>query len=147
MTIIEPQSHSEWENYYDLRFRILRRAWAQPRGSERDDSDGDSINRMIVDEQGHACAVGRLHFNSAEEAQVRYMAVETDKQGSGIGRLMMQELEEQAKIGGAIRVLLEAREGAVEFYKRLGYTVVQPSYLLFGEIQHYTMVKELYAKL
>jgi hypothetical protein len=30
-----PKTKSEWENYYDLRFRVLREPWQQPRGFEK----------------------------------------------------------------------------------------------------------------
>jgi predicted GNAT family N-acyltransferase len=39
-------------------------------------------------------------------------------------------------------MILEARENAVPFYKSLGYEILKKSYLLFGEIQHYTMHKK-----
>jgi predicted GNAT family N-acyltransferase len=142
--IREPQTPQEWEHYYDLRFRILRQPWGKEPGSERDATDAQSMNRMLV-RGGRVVAVSRLHFNSATEAQIRYMAVETSLQGQGIGALLMHHMEQLAVELGAERVVLEARENAVAFYERCGYAVTQKSYLLFGCIQHYTMEKFVYA--
>ncbi len=143
MRVLEPQSTEEWEQYYDVRFRILREPWGAEKGSERDPGDAVSINLMLVDDHNTPLSVGRLHFNSATESQVRYMAVETQMQGRGLGRRMMQALEQRARQGGASIMILEARESAIAFYEGLGYKVDKMSYLLFNEIQHFTMSKAL----
>jgi len=71
-----PQTPAEWENYFDLRWRVLRAPWNQPRGSEKDNRETDSEHFMIVGPHSSALAVSRLHFNTPAEAQVRYMAVD-----------------------------------------------------------------------
>jgi hypothetical protein len=38
---------------------------------------------------------------------------------------------------------LHARDYAVDFYSKLGYTLVGPSYKLFDVLQHYQMEKKL----
>ncbi|MFM8473938.1 MAG: GNAT family N-acetyltransferase [Candidatus Kapaibacterium sp.] len=144
MEICEPITASDWDAYYDLRYRILREPWGQERGTERDVSDAQSINRMIV-RDGTVIAVCRLHFNTPDEAQIRYMAVETTVQGKGVGLTLMAHMEEIARARGAERIILEARENAVTFYKRQGYVITKESYLLFGVIQHYTMEKFVHA--
>src|SRR5690242_7663242 len=71
--IVVPRSKIDWEKYYDLRWRVLRAPWNQPRGSEKDDREAESQHLMILGPNAEAVAAGRLHFNSAAEAQVRYM--------------------------------------------------------------------------
>ena len=144
MDIREPTGPEDWAAYYDLRFRILREPWGQERGSEQDMTDAQSINRMFV-QDGSVIAVCRLHFNTPDEAQIRYMAVETTVQGKGVGLTLMAHMEEIARARGAERIILEARENAVPFYKRQGYVITKESYLLFGVIQHYTMEKFVHA--
>ena len=143
MTVIQPQSPYQWEQYFDLRFRILRQPWNESRGSERDPSDEDSTHLMLVTDDAVPVAVGRLHLNSADEAQVRFMAVDEPFQGTGNGSQLLRALEAEALRQGATRMMLEARENALAFYRRNGYTLTKKSYLLFGEIQHYTMHKQL----
>jgi predicted GNAT family N-acyltransferase len=55
----------------------------------------------------------------------------------------MAYLEKEAKQKGWTEIVLEARENAVPFYQAIGYTIVAESYLLFGEIQHYRMQKNV----
>ena len=144
MKIIEPKSPAEFEKYYALRYELLRKPWSQPKGSERDDIDKTSLHRMIIDEpNGKAVAVGRLQFNSIEEAQIRYMAVSDDYQGKGYGRKMVKALDNIAREKGSRKIILQSRGDAVKFYEKNGYKIIEKSYLLFDEIQHWLMEKEL----
>ena len=144
MKIIEPKSLTEFKKYYNLRYEILRKPWGQPTGSERDDGEDMYIHRMIIDEKtGNALAVGRLQFNSEDEAQIRYMAVADELQGQGLGSQIISALEDVARGKGIQKMILSARENALQFYKNNGYKIVQKTHLLFGEIQHWLMQKEL----
>ena len=144
MEIIEPNTSDEFKIYYDLRYEVLRKPWFQPKGSERDDDDETSLHRMIIDEpNGKAVAVGRLQFNTIEEAQIRYMAVSDDYQGKGYGRKMVKALDNIAQEKGSRKIILQSRKNAVKFYETNGYKIIEKSYLLFNEIQHWLMVKEL----
>ena len=144
MNIIEPESPEEFRKYYNLRYEILRKPWGQPIGSERDEKEVTSIHRMIIDDKtGEALAVGRLQFNSKDEAQIRYMAVADDSQGKGLGSQIISALEDVAQGKDIQRIILSARENALQFYKNNGYEIVKKTHLLFGEIQHWLMEKEL----
>ena len=142
--IIEPTTSEEFKKYYNLRYEILRKPWGQPKGSERDDGEDMSNHRMIIDEKtGNALAVGRLQFNSEDEAQIRYMAVADEFQGQGLGSQIISALEDIARGKSIQQIILSARENALQFYKNNGYQIVKKTHLLFGEIQHWLMKKEL----
>ena len=144
MKIIEPNTSDEFKIYYNLRYEVLRKPWFQPKGSERDDDDATSLHRMIIDEpNGKAVAVGRLQFNTIEEAQIRYMAVSDDYQGMGYGSKMVNVLDDIAREKGSRKIILQSRGNAVKFYEKNGYKIIEKSYLLFDEIQHWLMEKEL----
>ena len=144
MKIIEPISSAEFEQYYNLRYEVLRKPWLQPKGSEKDDGEKSSIHRMIIDESnGKAVAVGRLQFNTSEEAQIRYMAVSDNYQLKGYGNIIVKTLEDIALNKGIRNIILQARENALKFYWKNGYEIIEKSYLLFDEIQHWLMVKKI----
>ena len=144
MKIIEPNSSAEFEQYYNLRYEVLRKPWLQPKGSEKDDDDKSSIHRMIIDESnGKAVAVGRLQFNTSEEAQIKYMAVSDNYQLKGYGNIIVKTLEDIALNKGIRNIILQARENALKFYWKNGYEIIEKSYLLFDEIQHWLMVKKI----
>ena len=134
----------EFKKYYNLRYEVLRKPWFQPKGSERDEEEETSLHRMIIDEpNGKAVAVGRLQFNTIEEAQIRYMAVSDDYQGMGYGSKIVNFLDNIAREKGSRKIILQSRENAVKFYEKNGYKIIEKSYLLFDEIQHWLMEKEL----
>ena len=144
MKIIEPTTSEEFKKYYNLRYEVLRKPWRQPLGSERDEREETSIHRMIIDKKtGNALAVGRLQFNSTHEAQIRYMAVADEFQGKGLGSQITSALEDVAQGKGIQHIILSARENALQFYKNNGYEIMEKTHLLFGEIQHWLMRKEL----
>lgn len=142
MEFRSPESDVDFEAYYELRWRVLREPWGHPRGSERGEDDDDAIHLMAVDE-GKVVGVARLHLVDRERMQIRYMAVDPGKQGGGVGSGLIAGLEGYALRVGAKVIQLHARENAVPFYRRNGYGVEERSYLLWGEIQHFLMVKEL----
>ena len=126
-----------------MRYETLRKPWNQPPGSEKDEQENTSVHAMACDENGRVLGVCRLQLNSASEAQLRYMGVRTEAQGLGIGRKLIGYMENKARSKGATRMILQARENALDFYEKCGYTIVEKSYLMWGQIQHYLMAKEL----
>ena len=143
MRIIEPVSPGDYQKYYELRWAILRAPWNQPRGSERDARDAGSTHLMMIDDRDVAVAVGRLHFNSIREAQVRYMAVATGQQRRGFGSRLLNALEEKAASLGAAGIVLDARETALGFYRKQGYSANGPGHVLYNCITHVKMHKTL----
>jgi len=142
--ITTPRTQQEFQQYFHFRWQILRAPWHQPQGSEQDDLEQQAFHRMIVDEQSNTIlAVARLHMESQHVAQIRYMAVSPDAQGKGLGRLLLESLEELAINVGAKEILLNARENARPFYLASSYQQTAKTHLLFDEIQHYQMKKSL----
>jgi predicted GNAT family N-acyltransferase len=141
--IIEPQTENEVKEYYNLRYEILRKPWNQPRQSTKDEWEDQSIHILMLDEKNEAVASGRLQLNSKEEGQIRSMAVRTEMQGRGLGTEIIKWIEQKARELQLKKIILDARENAVKFYESNGYTVVADSYLLFGEIKHFKMQKDL----
>lgn len=138
----EPRNEKEWEDYYDLRYRVLREPLGQERGSEKNDGDTTGIHFALYD-NGTLKAIARLDETDQQGvAQVRFVAVETDQQGKGYGAEIMEAVEENSQERGDHKMILHARDYAVDFYKKLGYTIVEKSHLLFGVLQHYLMERE-----
>lgn len=134
---------TDLEEIIDLRYRILREPWGQSRESASDDKESEAVNAILRSESGALIACGRLQKNSETKGQVRYMAVAKEWQGRGLGKLILHKLEQEALRLGLSEIELQARENALEFYKCQGYHIQEKSFLLWGKIQHYLMLKEL----
>lgn len=141
--IRQAETAEEFKNYFHLRWKLLRAPWNQPEGSETDEIEDQCFHLMAVDDKKQLIGVARLQFNSAIEAQIRYMAVTGEFERKGIGRELVNNLEQRAKSTSHTQIILDAREQAVDFYEKLGYKITGKSYLLFDLIQHYRMQKTI----
>ena len=140
MEIRAPKSDQEWEEYYALRYKTLRAPLDQPLGSERNDGDLTGQHFALFSE-GSIVAIARLDQAEEGVSQVRFVAVDDSIRGKGFGRKIMEAIEKSSIKQGNRKMILQARDYAVDFYLRLGYTLLEKSHLLFGVLQHYKMEK------
>ncbi len=138
-----PSSELEFQSYYDLRFRILREPWNQPRGSEKDEFEDAAFHLGAWDSNGRLLGVGRLHQATDRIGQIRYMAVEPCFRNRGCGQAILSRLEAQARNQCLLKIILNARKEALGFYQRAGYQVIGPAHNLFDSIPHFQMSKQL----
>ena len=101
----EPSNQEEWDVYYKIRWEILRKPLGLKQGTERDELD-QVANHRIVEKQKNILAVGRLHFNSNNTAQIRYMAVIQNSQRNGYGKLLIHEFVKIAKQNNMSKIVL-----------------------------------------
>lgn len=138
--IRQPETEKEWEEYYNLRYRVLRKPLNQPKGSERNEGDSTGIHFALYDDSVIK-AIARLDHVNDQISQVRFVAVEINSQGKGYGRKIMEATEVKAKEDGNVKMILHARDYAVDFYEKLNYKTLEPSYKLFDVLQHFLMEK------
>ena len=141
-SIKSPESNEEWENYLLFRWEVLRKPLGMSKESLADSIEDKSFHLMGIDEKENVIASGRVHFNSENEAQIRYMAVDSRFKRRGIGSEIVNKLERYATSKGAVIMVLNAREEAISFYSNLGYKEVCPYHSDTG-IPHKTMKKSL----
>jgi ribosomal protein S18 acetylase RimI-like enzyme len=125
----------------ELRYSVLR----GPLGLQFSDEE------LIAEKDSHhiACyqgdrVVGCLVLRPREhgEIQMRQVAVTAELQGQGVGTILVEYAEGLARTMKYSRMVLHARESAVPFYEKLGYS-------RFGErfqevtISHWMMEKVL----
>jgi predicted GNAT family N-acyltransferase len=132
----------ELEKIFQLRYEVLRQPWNQPYESSFDELDRVSYNAFI-EESSICVACGRLDILNSTTAQIRYMAVKREYRGKHYGQQVLVYLEKLAKEKSIQKIILHARENAVDFYLKNNYKIIQPSHLLFNKIQHYLMEKVL----
>ena len=142
ITYRSPNSKSDFDKYYELRWRILRKPWNQPKGSEVNNRDSDAFHIMAeIDDK--VIGVGCIHELEKGVGRVRFMGVDDNYHMHGIGKKLMEYVEEYAKQQNWNLVRLWARENAIYFYLRLNYEIVADGELLFGVIKHKIMEKRI----
>lgn len=120
-----------------------------PEGMERDDVDADAFHVLAL-RGGHAVGTGRLSMltegapGSEGElgrwGQIGRMAVLQGARGGGVGKRMLEALEEEARRREAVGISLKAQLTALEFYKKHGYQPVGPVFKEMG-MDHLQMRK------
>jgi predicted GNAT family N-acyltransferase len=142
-TVKQATTNSQLHSILQLRYEVLRAPWNQPIETATDDLEQSSINAFIEDSLGEVIACGRLQENENKVGQIRFMAVNQSYQGKGLGKLIVDFLEDKGQELNLTTIELQARENAVEFYERCGYKIKQKSFLLWDQIQHYLMEKQI----
>lgn len=137
-----PETKQEWDLYYDLRYRILRKPLQQPLGTEKNEGDEMGIHFAYFEDE-KIIAIARLDYQENNVAQVRFVAVESNLQDKGIGKAIMLAVEKRCISDGKHKIILHARDYAVDFYLKLNYILVEKSYKLFDVLQHFLMEKKL----
>ena len=137
-----PTNQKEFKEYDLFRWKILRKPIGKNISSLKDKFEKSAFHLIGIKEK-EIVACGRLHFNNKDEAQVRYMAVAQNLQGIGIGKEILRLLEKNAKKNNAKKIVLNARDHAIDFYKVSGYTIVKKYYGSDTDIPHTTMEKNI----
>ena len=142
IVVREPETEPELEQYYDLRWRVLSEPWAQARESGRDEHEREAVH-LTAWMDDRLVGVGRLHFNSPDQGQIRYISVEPACAGQGIGGRILRALKQRAAEKNTRCIVLNGRESALGFYRKNGYRPMDRSGRLFNSIEHWWMEKDL----
>lgn len=137
------------EETHELRRLVLRegRADAEVRFPQ-DDRPGAFHLGVLDPGAGRLVAVATLFpdetpWRPGQAAwRLRGMAVAPERQGSGVGRLLLDEALVQLRVRGATVLWANARDTAIPFYERLGMEVVGDGFLEIG-IPHHVVVLDL----
>ena len=105
-------------------------------------SESGSHHLAAFDEEGHILGCLMLTPHGEGEVQMRQVAVKPEMQGTGLGRALVEEAERRARELGFTRMMLHARDVAIDFYARLGYGREGDLFTEVG-ITHQQMAKPL----
>jgi N-acetylglutamate synthase-like GNAT family acetyltransferase len=142
--IRSPQTREEFKAYYDLRYRVLREPWGLPRGTEKDDYEPISQHFMAVDtETGEILGVVKLFEKEPGVGWFSHLAVAGKAQRKGIGRMLMQAVEQAARQRGFKVLGCQARLNTTDYFKKLGFQIAGLPTQYFGTTQVVWMEKKL----
>ncbi len=138
-----PSTDQEFEQYFRFRWEMLRKPWNFPEGSEKDEYESVSEHRMIRNGKGELLAIGRMHLNASDEAQIRHIAVSPDAQGKGLGKMIVSALEQVARKQGVLRLVTNSREISIPFFSSCGFNIEREAPNDLGKLKRQQMVKRL----
>ncbi len=130
--------HSLYPLEQELRNKILLRPIGIP-DHAWEMHDEKSWHFVAVEKDAVIGCVVLVPLNATQtKTQLMQMAVETNQQGKGIGKLLVKELLDFSKSKGIKEVICHARDNAVPFYLNLGFEIYDDPFVEVG-IQHYHM--------
>lgn len=131
----------EYSQEVSLREKVLREPLGLRFSSEELNRESSEIHIAAFDENIiKGCLL--LRPDKDKHMKMRQVAVSPDRQGAGIGKLLVHFAEEWAKENGIVEFELNARETAVAFYLSLGYELVGEPFIDLG-IPHRKMRKSI----
>jgi ribosomal protein S18 acetylase RimI-like enzyme len=140
LTFIGTES-PEYASELDLRWRMLRKPLGHGREAVAFPFEAESLHLVALDgNRVVGCVL--FHPDGPRTGRLFQMAVEPDRQGTGLGTRLVRGLEAEVARRGFDEVTLHARDTAVGFYARLGYDAVGEPFVEVG-IPHQSMRKAL----
>lgn len=124
---------------FSVRKKVFVEEQGVPEHIELDEHESSSIHFIVKDEDQ---VIGTARLRKIEEtiSKVERVCVLEEYRGKKIGLLIMQEIEEYAKVLGVKKLKLHAQSYAIPFYEKLHYTITSPEFLDAG-IPHRAMEK------
>lgn len=154
--IVTPSSNAMWQDYLRARYRNLYLVYNLPHTCTSSELDHPRIRPGIYQRavtidgpEGEPICVagGRLDLQpdrpQGPAAQLRYFWVEANCRKLGLGRMILENLEDQCRRSAIRHIWMEARVEAVDFYARCGYTDSGPGPTKWDVIPHRIMEKTL----
>lgn len=106
---------------YYVRIQAMARQHNIGLREEFDDNDNPETKYIVILDNGFPVATCRILHVSEAKAEIGRVVVLEDYRGKGLGKLVIESAEEWIKELGYRAVVVESRDVAVEFYKKLGY--------------------------
>jgi predicted GNAT family N-acyltransferase len=132
----------EYDEMVRLRYKILREPLGLDFSAEELSKEYTDIHLAAYNDAWilRGCLV--LTPKPNQVMKMRQVAVDSDAQGSGVGRAMVENSERVAVANGCTLMELNARDTAVPFYEKLNYQTEGDVFVEVG-IAHLRMVKKL----
>ncbi len=132
----------EYDEMVRLRYDVLRAPLGLSFTIEQLEKEYSDILLGAYDNRNVLSGCLVLTHLNADVLKMRQVAVASDKQGTGVGKTLVQASEKYAEAKNYKKIELNARGNAVPFYLRMGYTTVGEIFSEVG-IEHRKMVKIL----
>lgn len=135
-----PFESSDYDKTLALRRAVLLDPFDIPLAAARADDQAALHLGAFLAEECVGCLL--LLDRGGGTWQLRQMAVVAELQGRGIGRRLVLSALSRAREAGATQLMAHAREPAVAFYERLGFTVTGDAFEQVG-LPHRTVTQAL----
>lgn len=125
-----------------IRYEVFVNEQHVPEDLEIDDLEAESLHGVIYQSQ-QAIATVRLYALNSKNLKVQRVAVLKEFRQHGVGRFLMEKVEEKAKELAVSQLILDSQKQALPFYEKSNFQIDSSEFLDAG-IPHYRMVKNIH---
>ncbi|UUZ94227.1 GNAT family N-acetyltransferase [Paenibacillus sp. P25] len=146
MEVVQVKTEKQLKECFAVRIKVFVEEQQVPTDLEMDEYDAspESCRHFLIqNEEGEAVAAARWRMYDDRTAKLQRIAVLAPYRGHGLGRLIIQAMEEDIKAQGVPAVILDGQVQAEPFYRKLGYEVISEEPFLDAGIWHVRMRKAL----
>ena len=133
---------------HDLRRRVLRAHMPGASVGFPEDTLPGTVHLGVTDEDGSVVAIATLtpeptpRRPGATALRLRGMAVDPERQGAGVGTLLLDAVVARAKADGHRVLWANGRDAALGFYSRHGWAVEGEGFTSVG-LPHHVVILDL----
>ena len=124
-----------------IRIKVFVDEQKVPMEEESDQYEKDCYHLILYKEKT-AAATGRILPIDSEKVKFGRIAVIKEVRGMGLGKILIDEMEEKTKKLGYKDIILGSQVSAIPFYEKMGYTAYGDLFL-DGGIDHRMMKKRV----
>ncbi len=128
---------------YYVRIQAMARQHQIPLRREFDEHDTPDTCYIVLTDNEFPVATCRFYRLDDTSAMIGRVVVLPEYRGKELGRRVVEEAECWLKELGFSRAVIESRDVAVEFYKKLGFTVTDPEVIHGDTFDCIRMEKEI----
>jgi predicted GNAT family N-acyltransferase len=145
MEIIIVDTYPKLYQCLAIRDKVFVEEQGVPKELENDayDASPEACNHVLLKYSGVPAGTGRWINYKNQTAKIQRLSVLAEFRGKGIGKRLLQELEQQARIAENIYCILDSQCHAESFYSQLGYLTVSEQPFDDAGIMHVRMQKTL----
>lgn len=147
MKIIQVTTEEQLRQCLAIRFDVFVYEQQVPKELEKDDYDllSASCTHLLAMDGEQPAGTARWVFYDKEKTTAKFqrLAVHKAYRGSGLGRQMIQALEQSAVEHGAHSAILNGQLYLEKFYEKLGYENISDEPFLDAGIWHLQFKKSL----
>lgn len=141
---VEPAvSPEDKEEALRIRFEVFVKEQGVSPDVEADEYDEIDPHWLVRDHHGEAIATARLTDKGQGTGKVERVAVMAEYRSQGIGKLLLQQIENYAHQNKFARLVIHSQTQCQGFYEKLGYRMPDPTVFNEDGIPHVRMEKLL----
>ncbi|MGG1600895.1 GNAT family N-acetyltransferase [Paenibacillus naphthalenovorans] len=145
LNIIPVHTEEQLNDCFSVRMNVFVKEQQVPPDLEMDEFDvsWSACRHFLAADGEKPVGTARWRMYDSRTAKLQRIAVLAPYRGRGIGRLLIQAMEEDIRSQGVPAVILDAQTQAEPFYRKLGYETISPEPFLDAGIWHVRMRKQL----